>query len=310
VTAGVYTSLQELTRLRYQAQGFSFLPRQPIHSLLAGPHGSRLRGRGLDFEELRHYLPGDDIRSMDWKTTMRMRKPFVRVNNEERDRQAILVVDQRINMFFGSQVNMKSVTAAEVASLGAWRVLAAGDRPGAVVFNDSEITEIRPHRSKRRVMQILETLVQQNQQLQIGTKVNDNSTRLNDVLERVIRLAKHDCLVAVISDFSGADEHTKELMTRLAQHNDVLASLIYDPLETELPDLGRLVVSDGDLQLEVDSGNATLRRRFAEIFDDRLQQVRTVLLQRQIPVLPIHTAMPVAEQVRNLLGHAQRGARS
>ena len=295
--------------LRHQAQGFSFLPRQPIHSLLAGPHGSRLRGRGLDFEELRHYLPGDDIRSMDWKTTMRMRKPFVRVNNEERDRQAILVVDQRLNMFFGSKVNMKSVTAAEIASLGAWRVLAAGDRPGAVIFNDTEISEVRPQRSKGRVMQILGELVRQNRQLQIAAERGQESGQLNKVLERVARLAKHDCLVVIISDFSGADEHTRELVTRLALHNDVLASLVYDPLETELPDLGRLVVSDGDLQLEIDSGNSVLRRRFAEVFDDRLQQVRRFLLQRQIPVLPIHTAMPVAEQVRDLLGHGPRGRR-
>ena len=147
MNSGVYTSLPELTRLKHQAQGFSFLPRQPIHSLLSGLHGSRLRGRGLDFEELRHYLPGDDIRSMDWKTTMRMRKPYIRVNNEERDREAILVIDQRLDMFFGSKVNMKSVTAAEVASLAAWRVLSVGDRPGAFVFSDTDIDEIRPHRS-------------------------------------------------------------------------------------------------------------------------------------------------------------------
>ena len=301
MTDGVYTSLEELTRLRHKAQGFSFLPGQPIHSLLAGPHGSRLRGRGLDFEELRHYLPGDDIRSMDWKTTMRLGKPFVRVNNEERDREAIIVVDQRLDMFFGSEVSMKSVTAAEVASLAAWRVLAAGDRPGAVLFDDNDIVVVRPDRSKKRVMQILGALTEKNQALRVSADAVTRPEQLNDVLERVARLAKHDCLVVVISDFHGADEHTKMLMTRIAQHNDALAVIIYDKLETELPDLGRLVVSDGDLQIEVNSGDASLRRRFADIFDERLATVRTVLLQRRIPVLPIHTSLPAAEQVRKLL---------
>ena len=76
--SGVYASLDQLMRLRYRASGFSFLPRQPIHSILAGRHASRLRGRGLNFEELRNYVPGDDIRTVDWKATARTRKPQVR----------------------------------------------------------------------------------------------------------------------------------------------------------------------------------------------------------------------------------------
>ena len=118
------------------------LPRQPIHSILAGRHASRLRGRGLNFEELRSYLPGDDIRNMDWKVTARMRKPHVRVFTEERDRPTLLVVDQRLSMFFGSARAMKSVAAAEATALAAWRVLEAGDRVGAIVFDDHDLIEI------------------------------------------------------------------------------------------------------------------------------------------------------------------------
>ena len=109
---GVYVELDQLVRLQYRASGFSFLPRQPVHSLLAGRRGSRLRGRGLDFEEIRGYLPGDDIRTMDWRVTARTRKPHVRVYTEERDRPVLLVVDQRLGMFFGSRRAMKSVVAA------------------------------------------------------------------------------------------------------------------------------------------------------------------------------------------------------
>ena len=144
--AGIYTSLQELVALQYKASGFSFLPKQPVHSILSGRHNSRLRGRGLNFEELRHYRAGDDIRTMDWKVTNRTGKPHVRVYSEERERPVLLLVDQRINMFFGSQLKMKSVIAAELAALSAWRVLSVGDRIGALVFNDTEIIETRPHR--------------------------------------------------------------------------------------------------------------------------------------------------------------------
>src|SRR5262245_45573700 len=148
-TAGVYADLDALVRLQFQARGFSFLPHQPVHSLLAGRHASRLRGRGLNFEEIRHYLPGDDIRNMDWHVTARMRQPYIRVYTEERDRPVLLLVDQRRSMFLGRQRAVKSVVAAEATALAAWRVRQAGDRVGAMVFDDQEVVEIPPQRAAR-----------------------------------------------------------------------------------------------------------------------------------------------------------------
>src|SRR3954462_15485055 len=151
-TPGVYIDLDDLIALEYRGRKVSFLPRQPVHSLLSGRFASRMRGRGLNFEEIRDYRPGDDVRSIDSKVTARLQKPHVRVFNEERDRQALLVVDQRLPMFFGSQRSMKSVTAAEAAAISAWRVLGAGDRVGAIVFNDTELAEFRPRRSRATVL--------------------------------------------------------------------------------------------------------------------------------------------------------------
>jgi DNA polymerase III delta prime subunit len=109
----------EFRRIQFTpiCRGFSFLLRQPVYSILAGRHASRLRGRGLNFEEIRRYLPGDDIRNMDWRVTARTRRPHVRVYTEERDRPLLLVIDQRQSMFFGSRRAMKSVVAAEAAAL-------------------------------------------------------------------------------------------------------------------------------------------------------------------------------------------------
>ena len=115
----IVADLSRLVALQFKACGFSFLPRQPVHSLLSGRHGSRIRGRGLNFEEIRAYRPGDDVRTIDWKVTARMRSPHSRVFTEERDRPVLLLVDQRIDMFFGSRLYMKSVTAAEAAALAA-----------------------------------------------------------------------------------------------------------------------------------------------------------------------------------------------
>jgi uncharacterized protein (DUF58 family) len=302
-TSGVYTDLGELARLEYKASGFSFLPRQPVHSLLTGRHASRMRGRGLNFEEIRRYLPGDDIRTMDWKITQRTGKPHVRVFTEERDRPAILAVDQRLSMFFGSQRAMKSVVAAELAALSAWRVFSAGDRVGALVFNDTEMEEIRPHRSRRRVMQILGAVTNMNQALRVDSGITENPGMLNQALEKAARLATHDHLVCLISDFSGFDEDSKRLLTRIAAHNDVIAALLYDPIKLDLPDAGRLVISDGELQLELDSGKGRLRRRLSDYFDDKLKGIKDELGRVGVPVMLLHTAEDVAMQIRRLLGY-------
>ena len=303
MTPGVYADLDELIRLQFKVHGFSFLPKQPVQSLLAGRRASRLRGRGLDFEEIRRYIPGDDIRTMDWRVTARTQKPHTRVYTEERDRPVFLVVDQRLSMFFGSQVAMKSVTAAEVAAMGAWRTLSVGDRVGALVFNDREAREIPPHRSRQRVMQILEAVLEMNHALQVDGDVQPDPAMLNRVLEKVLHLAKHDYLVGIISDFSGANDETRSAVTRLAAHNDVLALFIYDPLEANLPSFGKVIVSQGDLQLEVDTGDAQFRKRFSDQFESRLKTARDLMLKRGIPVLPIHTAEGVREQFMDLLGH-------
>ena len=307
--AGVYVTLEELVALQYRARGFSFLPRQPIHSLLSGRHASRIRGRGLDFEELRVYLPGDDPRTIDWKVTARTRKPHVRVFTEERDRPAVLFVDQRIAMFYGTQVNMKSVTAAQIAAAGAWRVTDQGDRVGAVVFNDSEVEEIRPHRSKQTVLRILHTLVEKNRARRADTGTRSNPGMLNAALDGVAQTVTHDYLVVLISDFDGADEDTTRIVTRLAQHNDVLAVPVYDPSRTEVPEKGRMVVSNGEIQVEIDFGKGSTRRRLMDMADDRLASVMAWQPDLAVPVLPLSTGEDVLEQARRLMGYVPQGGR-
>ena len=307
-TEGVYVTLDELTRLQYRARGFSFLPRQPVHSLLSGRHTSRMRGRGLDFEELRRYLPGDDPRTIDWKVTARTGKPHVRVYTEERDRPALIVVDQRIGMFYGTRLNLKSVTAAQIAAAGAWRVTGVGDRIGAVVFDDSEIEEVAPHRSGQTVLRILHALVEKNTALRADSPARSNPAMLNEVLRGVARNVSHDYLIVIVSDFDGADDETTRLVTRMAHHNDVIAIPVYDPSSQELPTTGRLVVSDGEVQIEVDFGKKSSRRRLLDFAEGRLASVMAWQREIGVPVMPISTAEDVMDQMRSLLGRAAAGS--
>ena len=298
----VYADLDELMRLRFKASGFSFLPRQPIHSILSGRHASRLRGRGLNFEELRNYLPGDDTRNIDWKVTARTREPYIRVYTEEKDRTVWLLVDQRISMFFGSRWKMKSVVAAEAAAVAAWRVLSQGDRVGAVIFNDSDLVVVPPHRSEERVAQILKQVIRKNHALNAKSDIEPGPGMLNRALKRVAALARHDCLICLIGDGTGIDEDTRKYVTRLTEHNDVLSVFIYDPLEQSMPEAGRLVFSDGLSQLEFNTGERALREAFSLDFKQRVDRMRATSRRHAIPLLPIHTAAPVLEQVRDELG--------
>jgi len=297
----VHVTLDELLRLRHRARGFSFLPRQPVHSLLTGRHASRLRGRGLDFEELRHYFEGDDTRTIDWSATARRGSPQVRVYTEERDRSVLLLVDQRMSMFFGSRRAMKSVAAAEAAALSAFRVTSLGDRVGAIVFSEHGIVEIRPEAREAAVRRILAEVVRQNRLLSVDGPPADPFL-LNQVFARAARLAHHDWLVCLISDEAGADAETVRRVTEVTAHNDVLSVFVYDPLEQRLPDIGRAVLAEGDRQIEVDLSGPELQRRFAEAFTERRQAGARFSLHQAIPVLPISTDRDVAEQFRELLG--------
>src|ERR1700679_2197340 len=162
---GAYAELNSLVALEFKARGFSLLHSQPVRSLLYGRRSSHVTGRGLDFQELRGYVPDDDVRTIDWRVTARLQKPYVRVYSEERDRPTMLVVDQRINMFFGSRRSMKSVVAAEVAALAAWRVFHQGDRIGAFIFSDQGTEELHMHRNRAAVLRALERISYFNHQL-------------------------------------------------------------------------------------------------------------------------------------------------
>lgn len=296
----VHPTLEQLARLRFEARGFSLLPHQPVSSLLSGRHASRLRGRGLTFEELRGYRPGDDIRSIDWRATARLRKPQVRVYSEERERPVLVVVDQRSSMFFGTARTTKATAAAELAALAAWAALESGDRVGAIIFGDHDVVEIRPHRSRENVLRICHELVRMN-----GLLTSDSGPaepdRLNGALRRACNVAKHDHLVVLATDYVGSDDQTHRYVTQLASHNDVLAALVYDPVGISLPVRGLADVTDGTRHLSVEI-NAGLNDRFEQCFRLLSEQIRTQLRSIRIPILPICTHESILSQLMLALG--------
>lgn len=301
-----YTSLAGLMRLRHAGAAFNYLPKQRIGSLLSGRRHSRLRGRGLDFDELRHYRPGDDIRNMDWRVTNRTGRPHVRVYNEERDRPVIAVVDQRLPMFFGSRVKMKSVIAAEIAAITAWRVLAVGDRIGAILFNDSQQLEVRPTRSERKVVGWLGELSTMNNALSAQSKDASSPDALTNALEKTERSIGHDHLVVIVSDLYGCSSDTFNAIKRMRAHNDVICVQVYDPLELDISQAEKLVVSDGEYQLELEPGAQHLSKRYETSLKSAATHIQTQMRRHEVPLLPVNTVEPVATQLHKLLTGNQR----
>ena len=298
----VSISFDELILLQAKARGFSFLPRQPVHSLLSGRHASRLRGRGLAFEELRHYRQGDDVRTIDWKATARLRSPHVRVYNEERERPVLLLVDQRSPMFFGSRRAMKSVAAAEVAALAAWRTVSGGDRVGGIVFSDDEMIDLRPNRSQNAVLRLLHEVVRLNQALASSPAAASSvNVSLNRVLEATHRRATHDYLVVLISDLDGADDTTQRLATEIAAHNDMIVVGIYDPLGAALKPGPGMVAATGRERLALPE-DAALGPAFTRTFADRVERWMEIFRALRVPVIPISAAESTIDQLRELFG--------
>lgn len=299
--ARIHVDLAHLRELEAQARRISFLPRQPAGSVLNGRHASRLRGRGLNFEELRLYLPSDDVRTIDWKVTARTGSPHVRVYTEERDRPTLIVVDQRMSMYFGSVLNMKSVTAAECAALAAFRIFDQGDRVGGIVFGDDAIAEIRPARTRKSLTAFLTALAKANGMLRADLPPV-KPMPLNQVLASAARIARNNHLILVFSDFDEVDDTTRRLVSGLSRHNDLILAVVSDPYSNDMPADQRIVVSDGELQAEINTGDRETYGRLKDMAQGRLAKILDWQRELGVPVMPLTTAQDSVSQMRRLMG--------
>lgn len=304
----IHVDLAHLAGLEARARGFDFLPRQPVGSALSGRRASRLRGRGVEFEEIRGYLPGDDVRAIDWKVTARTGSPHVRVTREERDRPALLVVDQRMSMFYGSVLNMKSVTAAEIAALAAWRILGQGDRVGGLVLTDTGFETVPARRSRGAALRLLDLVAAANRALSAEAPVVAGAAaRLDAALSRAAEIVTHDWLLLVVSDFDGAGEAALATLSRIARGNDIVLALVHDPSAHEMPDKGRIVVGDGRLQVELDLADARVRRNLAATGSGRIATLLAWQARLDAAILPVSAGEPTIPQLLRLFGAQPAG---
>jgi uncharacterized protein (DUF58 family) len=226
-----------------------------VTETLAGQYHSVFKGQGINFDEVREYQPGDDVRSIDWNVTARMNHPFIKKFVEERELTVMLVVDVSGSGWFGSTTQSKRELAAEMASVLAFSAIRNQDKVGLLLFTDHVEQFIPPRKGRRHVLRVIREVLF-HEPSRVGTD-------LRVALEFLLRVTPHRAVVVVLSDFIGALPATT--LRQCNRRHDVVAVQIADRFELELPSLGRLVLRDAETGevLEVNTGDDRRRATFA-----------------------------------------------
>jgi uncharacterized protein (DUF58 family) len=287
---GIHLTAAELIALRPRCHALRLPMRQAAASALAGAYRSRFRGRGVDFVESRNYQPGDDIRNMDWRVTARTGRAHTKVFQEERERPVLVVLDAGPSLYFGTRRRLKSVAAGQLAAAIAWSAVRRGDRIGGFLFAPGRHLEIRPAGGRRGAMRMIQGLVDWLEPDAAARQAGSAAglQPLSLALERVRHAVRPGSLVIVISDFFSLDENSNRHLSRLRQHNDVIACQVLDAAEHELPP-GRYPISDGERAAVLDMGLPGSRKRYQAMGLEHLDEPRRLFQKHQCGWLTLHT---------------------
>ncbi len=207
-----------------------------VNDVFAGEYESAFKGRGMEFEEVRDYQPGDDIRHIDWNVTARMSSPFVKVHREERELTVMLLVDVSSSGAFGSAAKLKNEVAAEVAALVAYTAIRSNDRVGLIIFSDRIEHYIPPKKGRAHVWRVIRDI--------LGFRPSRRRTDLGGALEYLGKVTPRRVVAFVISDF--LDEGFAETLRIAASRHDLTAIAVGDRREEELPRIGLLELEDAE----------------------------------------------------------------
>ncbi len=272
--------------------------RRLVNESLAGHYHSVFKGQGMNFDEVREYQPGDEVRTIDWNVTARMNHPFVKKYVEERELTVILMVDLSASGLFGSVSQSKRELAAEIASVLAFSAIRNNDKVGLLLFTDGVEKFIPPRKGRAHVLRVIREI--------LVFAPGQAGTDLNSALEFMSRVTSHKAIVVILSDFLGSPRGAGGMLatslavasaTALRQANrrhDVVAVQIADRYEMELPGLGYLVLRDaetGEL-VEVNTGDARRRKNFAERRAKAAAELKKVFTSARIDAIELRTDQP------------------
>jgi uncharacterized protein (DUF58 family) len=263
--------------------------RRLVDSSMGGEYHSVFKGRGMDFDEVREYVPGDEVRTIDWNVTARNGRPFVKKFTEERELTILLLVDVSASGNFGSTSQSKREMAAELASVLAFSAVHNSDKVGLILFSDQIEQYIPPKKGRRHVLRVIREV--------LYFEPKNRGTDIVQALDFANRVTHRRAVTFLISDFQTSGDPAKALASlqraiRLAQRrHDLVAMHIHDRREHELPDVGLLAIEDAETgeMLELSTSNPNVRARFAELSRRNVEALRRVLNAEAVNSLELET---------------------
>ena len=283
--------------------------RRLVEETMAGQYHSVFKGRGMDFEEVREYLPGDEVRSIDWNVTARTGRPFVKKFTEERELTLLLLLDLSASGRFGSGSRSKRELAAEVASVLAFSAIRNQDRVGLVLFTDRVEKFIAPAKGRSHVLRVVRE--------SLFFEPEHTGTDLLAAVEFANRVVPRRAVAFLISDFllpgneKGLPEPVRRALTLANRRHDLVALSTTDPRERELPDVGFVTLDDAETgeQLEIDTSNPGLRRRYARAAQTHAEALSQSLRGCGVDLLELSTDEPYLPALQRFFrGRARRAA--
>jgi uncharacterized protein (DUF58 family) len=289
--AAVAASVSDLVALQGAGERIDLESLRSARSraLLAGPYRSPFRGRGIEFDEVRAYQPGDDARFIDWRVSARRGRVYTKLFHEDRERPVLLLADAGASMRFGTRGCFKSVAAVRAAALLSFAAQHASDRIGGIVLSPAGHEEHPARRRQRDLLRWLAALARASSAE--GAAPGDFA----GALARLARLAPSGSHAILISDFYGLDDAARLEIARLARHRQVTCVQVYDALEAEAPPPGRYRVSDGTQTSALETGGRTTRERWGTQFQARREALRSLCIEHRIPLLPLRTDQSVVQ---------------
>jgi uncharacterized protein (DUF58 family) len=263
--------------------------RRLVDSSMGGEYHSVFKGRGMDFDEVREYVPGDEVRTIDWNVTARSGRPFVKKFTEERELTILLLVDVSASGNFGSTSQSKREMAAELASVLAFSAIRNSDKVGLVLFSDQIEQYIPPKKGRRHVLRVVREILYFQPQ--------HRGTDIVQALDFANRVTRRRAVTFLISDFQTSGDPIRALASlqravRLTRtRHDLVAMHIQDRREQELPDVGLLAIEDAETgeMLELSTSNPKVRARFAELSRRNVEALRRVLNAEAVDSLELET---------------------
>lgn len=295
---GLNLSLKHLVALKVYAEQLRIITNKKKGAEPSGTQASATHARGMDFSEVRSYQAGDDIRNMDWRVTARTGKPHTKLFREEREQPIYILLNLSNSMQFGSRVTFKSIVAAQIAALLAWKTVLNKDRLGGYIDNGHTSYFAKPLSGNRSIMPMLQKIITLNNLR--PSELERNYSSFEGLMKYHAALKQGNQLF-IISDFNDFSEKEQALYARLATHNQLHFMHIYDGLEAEPPKPNIYSVTDGRKLFEFDSSSIAFQQNYKKLFQEHVEHLKQFCVKRKINFISIRTdddAVTVLQRVK------------